>query len=303
MSRSQNRVACWFSLLLWLLVPASVHAQKMYFTEWGSIYRANLDGTNILCLISAPTGPIATNPWGIALDVAGGKMYWTDIKLKVLRRANLDGSEIEDLAITCEHGPKGIALDLPRGKVYWTEETWLEPGIQSGCIRRANLDGTEVEQLVNDSEPPAAIALDLDRGKMYWVHGSMISRANLDGSLAECLYYVPAAARTGIALDPTGSNIYCISERVEAHEWSSTTGTSPAFVLPEFTVRVSPRLQRAKTDLRKVTSAQSAFEDLAKLNSPYPTGIALDPQGHKVYWTLRTSGPPSTQCPCEALVQ
>ena len=37
------------------------------------------------------------DPVGIALDVARGKMYFTDYVTKKLQRANLDGSGLEEL--------------------------------------------------------------------------------------------------------------------------------------------------------------------------------------------------------------
>jgi hypothetical protein len=43
-------------------------------------------------------------PWGIALDVASGKVYWTDAGSDKIQRANLDGSGVEDLIITYSSG-------------------------------------------------------------------------------------------------------------------------------------------------------------------------------------------------------
>ena len=48
---------------------------------------------------------------GIALDTAAGKMYWADPFADKIQRANLDGSQIEDL-ITGLPAPNAIALHL-----------------------------------------------------------------------------------------------------------------------------------------------------------------------------------------------
>ena len=53
------------------------------------------------------------NPQSIELDVAGGRMYWTDSGTRKIRRANLDGSGVEDLVTTGLTSPHGIALYLP----------------------------------------------------------------------------------------------------------------------------------------------------------------------------------------------
>ncbi|MDE2704561.1 MAG: hypothetical protein OXI35_05790, partial [Gemmatimonadota bacterium] len=51
-------------------------------------------------------------PFDLALDVAEGKMYWTEFyRSGEIRRTNLDGSNIEDL-VTGLNFPQGLALDL-----------------------------------------------------------------------------------------------------------------------------------------------------------------------------------------------
>merc|ERR1719274_348667 len=67
-----------------------------------------LEGSGVEDLVTSGLG----SPRGIALDLAGGKMYWTDIRK--IQRANLDGSGVEDL-VTGWQNFKGIALDLAGG--------------------------------------------------------------------------------------------------------------------------------------------------------------------------------------------
>ena len=66
----------------------------MYWTDYGTdkIQRANLDGSNVQDLVTG-----LNTPYGIVLDVAGGKMYWTDVNADKIQRANLDGSNVQDL--------------------------------------------------------------------------------------------------------------------------------------------------------------------------------------------------------------
>ena len=62
----------------------------MYWTNWedtGKIQRANLDGSGVEDLVTSGLDI----PRGIALDLAGGKMYWTDWGTEKIQRANLDG--------------------------------------------------------------------------------------------------------------------------------------------------------------------------------------------------------------------
>ena len=107
-----------------------------------------MDGSNIEDLVTG-----LDSPFDLALDVAEGKMYWTDGEIQ---RANLDGSNIEDL-VTGLDSPLGLALDVAGGKMYWTEYR----SYRSGTIRRTNLDGSNIEDLFTGLDFPQALALDL----------------------------------------------------------------------------------------------------------------------------------------------
>ena len=100
---------------------------------------------------SKPSAEAWTVPTGLALDVDGGQMYWTELDSERIRRANLDGSDVETLVSGADNA-YGLALDVDGGQMYWTEA-------DLGRIRRANLDGSDVETLVTSLEIPASIAL------------------------------------------------------------------------------------------------------------------------------------------------
>lgn len=79
--------------------PAPATLTGMYWTEYHSsgspisrIQRAKLDGTGVEELVTALQTPVS-----IAVDAAGGKMYWTDVGTHKIERSNLDGTGIEDL--------------------------------------------------------------------------------------------------------------------------------------------------------------------------------------------------------------
>lgn len=177
---------------------------KMYWADWSqaTIHRANLDGSNVEDVLTGQYGP-----FGVALDVPAGKIYWTQID-GYIRRANLDGSSIEDLIA----GPvrvSGIALDLAGGKMYWTEGAT----VYTAKVRRANLDGSDIETLITTPlEAPMHIALDIAGGKMYWADlGShKVQRANLDGSGVEDLVVSPPdlGLAVGIDLDLAEGKMY-----------------------------------------------------------------------------------------------
>ena len=95
----------------------------------GKIQRANLDGSNVEDLITRGL----EEPSGIALDVAGGKMYWTDWDTGKIQRANLDGTEIRDI-ITGLDNPSGIALGIPSQTAPSTPDLVVEADVNGDGV-------------------------------------------------------------------------------------------------------------------------------------------------------------------------
>ena len=135
--------------MYWTALRPSLWREKRIGTEM--IHRSNLDGSDVEDLVT--TG--LESPSGIALDVAGGKMYWTDTGTHKIQRSNLDGSGVEDLVTGVVH-PFDIALDVAGGKMYWPEG-WTDK------VQRSNLDGSGVEDLVTGLGWPTGIALGCGR--------------------------------------------------------------------------------------------------------------------------------------------
>ena len=151
---------------------------KMYWIDYSplkrrkSIFKANLNGTNVEHLISA------SNPEYLALDSGHGKIYWADSDTHKIQCADLDGSNEKDL-ITDLGRCYGLTLDIGHGKIHWIG------GPVSGYfyLRSANLDGSNIEEVLGGSGPaPTALALDVVARKRYWTRGGNIVWSNLDGS-------------------------------------------------------------------------------------------------------------------------
>ncbi len=221
--------------------------------------RSNLDPSDVEDLVTQGL----EGPSGIALDMAGGKMYWTDWRTDKIQRANLDGSNIEDLVTQGLDIPSGIALDVAGGKMYWIDNTdgWGIHWRRTDKIQRANLDGSNIEDLVTQGlDIPSGIALDVAGGKMYWTDSGTdkIQRANFDGSDVEDLVTQGLDGPRGIALDMAGGKMYWTDWRTD-------------------------KIQRANLD-------GSNIEDLVTQGLDIPRGIALDMAGGKMYWIDNTDG-------------
>jgi hypothetical protein len=146
---------------------------------------ANDDGTAVRTLVSAQG---ISAPDGVGVDVAGGKMYWTNMGTLTdsahtpagsLQRANLDGSQVEVLfkpgATT--NTPKQLQLDLVHRKIYWSDR-------EGAKAWRSNLDGTGAEVLLSGHGimQLVGMALDIPKGQFYVTdrYAKTILRAGFD---------------------------------------------------------------------------------------------------------------------------
>src|SRR5215470_4790906 len=138
----------------------------------GLIHSMNPDGSD--------RKTIVTNcrlPDGIAVDVAAGHIYWTNMGVPSLNdgsieRADLDGGNRK--VIIPQGGtftPKQMHLEKASGKLYWCDREGMR-------VMRANLDGSQLETLVetgrgdNDRRDErrhcVGITVDPKLGKIYW---------------------------------------------------------------------------------------------------------------------------------------
>ncbi|MGB2986825.1 MAG: hypothetical protein WBE26_13215, partial [Phycisphaerae bacterium] len=139
------------------------------------VQRANLDERHVEDL--AATSELALE--AIALDLTHERMYWVESGAGMIRRADLDGTDTEDLA-TGLVAPVGLALDVPRGKMYWTA-----PG--DSVIQRANLDGTSMEDVLDGGlHFPLGIALQLNCDNGVVDAGETCDIAIPEGSPGAC---------------------------------------------------------------------------------------------------------------------
>jgi DNA-binding beta-propeller fold protein YncE len=224
----------------------------LYWTSAHSVQRAGLPNLSVETLVTSLSDAIA-----VAVDPAGGRVYYANRLPGVLYRANPDGSAIETL-YNDDAEIWGLAVD-PAGKVYWASYESGGPG----HIRRANLDGSQVEDLAVAGWP-LDVALDLSNGKVYWARRgpNRLERANLDGSEREVVLDRGTAwAPFRLDLDRRAGRLYWVE--------NDSSG------------RV--RMLRAGLDGSNVE---------AVIDDPLvqPSGLAVDPEAGFLYWSDRNAG-------------
>jgi DNA-binding beta-propeller fold protein YncE len=181
--------------------------RKLYWCdrEGMRVMRANLDGSNIETLIDTSEGD--TRPgkvikkWcvGIALDVEGGKLYWTqkgsdNAGEGRIFRANLEipkgqsAANRKDIELLYDGLPEPIdlELDLANRTMYWTDRGDPPRG---NTVNRAPMDPSqgngkrEPVVIFDHLMEGIGIALDLKGGRMFLTDlGGSVYSANLDGS-------------------------------------------------------------------------------------------------------------------------
>jgi hypothetical protein len=178
---------------------------KLYWSdrEGMRVMRSNLDGSKIETLIQAGHGEAdrrdARN-WciGIALDVEGGKLYWSqkgndNAGEGRIFRANLEipkgqgPANRKDIELLFDSLPEPIDLDLDlvNRMMYWTDRGDPPRG---NTVNRAHMDAA----FPNRKEPQIVfthlmegigLALDLKGGRMFLTDlGGSVYSASLDGS-------------------------------------------------------------------------------------------------------------------------
>ncbi len=155
-----------------LALPIGLELYKsgsaFYWTESKSIYRKDMITHQIRRLIYGPN-----YPWGISIDHTEEKLYWSVLFDQKIQKANLDGSDIEDV-ITGISDLRDLEVDS-KNKIYF---------LTAGRVKRANLDGTGVESLSPYLNGCQYLELDRLGSKLYWTNADYrkITKVNFDGT-------------------------------------------------------------------------------------------------------------------------
>jgi sugar lactone lactonase YvrE len=138
----------------------------------GRIHTMNPDGTDQKVIVSN-----CQLPDGIAVDVEGGRVYWTNMGVPNLNDGSIECADLDgrNRRVVVPQGltftPKQIHLDKQDGKLYWCDREGMR-------VMRSNLDGSQIETLVEAGRGDAdrrdqmrwcvGITIDPERKQIYW---------------------------------------------------------------------------------------------------------------------------------------
>ncbi|XP_058789142.1 low-density lipoprotein receptor-related protein 6 [Phymastichus coffea] len=173
----------------------------LLFTRKDKIGRTSIDNANNDNII-----PITGIKDASALDfeISDNRIYWTDVKLKSITRAFMNGSEVEKVVDLGLETPDGLAVDWIAHNVYWSDTGTRR-------IEVVHLEGYSRRVLIwQDLIEPRCLALDPERGFLYWTEWAntgSIERSWLDGSHRQLV--ISDIGRTnGLTIDHAARRLY-----------------------------------------------------------------------------------------------
>ena len=278
-------------------VAVDAAAGKVYWTEAGSIRRANLDGTNRQNVVTGLGTPaslsISSAPVEVLIPQSQRPPIYWQTGTGGLQR--LTGATVASFPQAAQNAT-GLAVDAAAGKIYWIEKI----DDRSGRIRAANLDGTNVRLVAALTSAPMGIAVDVSNKRLYITNGwGKVQRLDVDGRNFRSDMITGLSAPRGIAVDAAGGRIYWTEQT------SETTGRLQSANLNGGNVRLVASLTSAPMGIAVDVSNKRLYitngwgkvqrldvdgrnfrsDMITGLSAPQ--GIAVDAAAGRIYWTAR----------------
>jgi sugar lactone lactonase YvrE len=240
---------------------ARAAAEKLYWTDEGTIKRANLDGSEVETVISTRT---KDNPAGddfayLAASQASRTLYYAiGSPTPQLWSTDFLGGDRQLLAtLDTANYVRGMAFDQASKQLYWTSFHGYQAG--NGKVRAADADGSNVRDVASLTDGyPYGMAIDHAAGLMFWANTEQntLERAKLDGSDRQVIGTGVVSMTTQLAVDPAANKLYWTDvDNLKIH-WSNYDGGESA-----------------------VISA------LGSRYAAYDSGITVDHSSHSLFWS------------------
>ncbi|MEL6536300.1 MAG: LamG-like jellyroll fold domain-containing protein, partial [Bacteroidota bacterium] len=140
--------------------------KQLYWTDDFNIWKNGGANQTPTLVISNTVSPY---PLDLTLNPAEGKLYWVDKELGQVRRANLDGSQAENLHAAPGVG-RGLTLDasapVAEGlaqNVYWVNQDTQLSGQTPGLVGALPLDETKGNKVQNQALPHHSVPFGIAR--------------------------------------------------------------------------------------------------------------------------------------------
>ncbi|MBP3191243.1 T9SS type A sorting domain-containing protein [Natronogracilivirga saccharolytica] len=213
------------------------------------IRRTGLVGGNIEVLASGSTIT------SFRLDNVNNQLYWAERNMGKIRRANLDGSDPQDIVTGINPIPvslRDIEIDPANDALFWMEHSESDEKVG---IYRSALDGSNAGIILKVPQLPRFLSVNPGEEKIYWTRRTRnVYRANYDGSMTDTLLSVSRVGNGELRYNATDNRLYWIADDVNAGRFKSVNPTG--------------------------LNMETLFYGFGT-----PTNLAIDPDGRYLYWS------------------
>ncbi len=258
-----------------------------------SVHKAHIDGYNPTKIVD---GSGASFEY-IDLDLQAGKMYWTVFRhpgKSGIQRANLDGTNVEDVIRSNDVGnPGGLVVDPDQDLLWWGDSA----GGSYRGIYRAKYDGSNMIKIASDVTSPSGMAYRPTKNMVYVTdYGEdKLVRMSQDGSSNEVLVHAALAHYGGVANDLNTGYLFLVDWQRGAIMRTTPDGTTvdslitgldrpsnisvapqKKWILWTEDLHGSPAIRRARLD---GSNPQTVISSL-----PSGANLAFNTSQEKIYW-------------------
>ncbi|TKS67473.1 Prolow-density lipoprotein receptor-related protein 1 [Collichthys lucidus] len=193
------------------LMKLSPNKQSCFALKRFLLYvrRSEIRGVDIdnpyMNVMTALTVPDIDDVTVVDYDAQDERIYWADIKTQTIKRAFINGTQLETIISADIVNCRGLALDWLSRNLYW-----LSSENDESQINVARFDGSLKTSIIHGIDKPRCLVVHPAKGKMYWTDGSTINMANMDGSNSKVLHQNQREP-VGLSIDYTANKLYWIS--------------------------------------------------------------------------------------------
>uniref|UniRef100_A0A8C6WZR3 Low density lipoprotein receptor-related protein 1Bb n=1 Tax=Neogobius melanostomus TaxID=47308 RepID=A0A8C6WZR3_9GOBI len=156
-------------------------------------------------VMTALTVPDIDDVAVVDYDALEERIYWADIKTQTIKRAFINGTQLETIISADIVNCRGLALDWLSRNLYW-----LSSENDESQINVARFDGSLKTSIIHGIDKPRCLVVHPAKGKIYWTDGNIINMANMDGSNSKVLYQNQREP-VGLSIDFAANKLYWIS--------------------------------------------------------------------------------------------
>lgn len=221
------------------------------------------------------------------------KLYFVVQQDPIIRRTNLDGTELEQLYRTPGGGIPYIGVDDIAGKIYF-------PSAEAGGILTSNLDGEGVTLGVGVDKLVMQVGIHSPTQTLIWTNpGNEIWRYNLNDGSRSMIFDDDLSIVTSIVADPNQDYFYWTDRGIGRIMRTSADGSETNTLVGRgpFGSYLSPTGLALDAERGTLYFSDSLFDSILQVNIDgthpailtsegviNPSAVAFDEIGQRVYW-------------------